>query len=83
MDSVDGQRGLPSRVARLDLLKVVESSPARRASPDADKPLDSARRSMARHICECFNMGTWSYRQTRHALRRNSARLLDLVGLKS
>jgi hypothetical protein len=36
-DSVDGQRGRPSADRRLDLLKAVESSPARRARPDTDR----------------------------------------------
>jgi hypothetical protein len=35
-DSVDGQRGLPSADMRFDLLKAVESRPARRASPEAE-----------------------------------------------
>ena len=35
-DSVDGQRGLPSTDWRFDLLKAVESRPARLASPEAD-----------------------------------------------
>ena len=39
MLSVDGQRGRPSAATRLDLLKVVGSSPARRASPEALRPL--------------------------------------------
>ena len=39
MLSVDGQRGLPSAAWRLDLLKVVGSSPAARARPDAVRPL--------------------------------------------
>jgi hypothetical protein len=37
MLSVEGQRGRPSPVMRLDLLNEVESSPARLASPDADR----------------------------------------------
>ena len=36
IDSVEGQRGRPSADSRFDLLKAVESSPARLASPDAD-----------------------------------------------
>ena len=36
IDSVEGQRGRPSAESRFDLLKAVESSPARLASPDAD-----------------------------------------------
>ena len=35
-DSVEGQRGRPSADSRFDLLKAVESRPARLASPDAD-----------------------------------------------
>src|ERR1700704_2021373 len=46
-DSVDGQRSRPSGVMRLDLLKVVGSSPERRASPEADNPARSASRSSA------------------------------------
>lgn len=38
IDSVEGQRSRPSEVTRLDLLKVVGSSPARLASPDGDSP---------------------------------------------
>ena len=47
MLSVDGQRGRPSAATRFDLLKVVGSSPARRASPDALRRLRSASRSIA------------------------------------
>jgi hypothetical protein len=35
-DSVDGQRGRPSEDSRFDLLKAVESRPARLASPEAE-----------------------------------------------
>jgi len=38
MLSVVGQRGRPSPVTRLDLLKAVGSSPARLASPDGESP---------------------------------------------
>ncbi len=41
---------------RLLLLKVVGSRPERRASPEADMPCFSARRSMARQTSACFNM---------------------------
>ena len=37
-NSVDGQRGRPSGVMRFDLLKVVGSSPAFLARPDAERP---------------------------------------------
>ena len=37
-DSVEGQRGRPSGVTRLDLLKVVGSSPAFLARPEGDSP---------------------------------------------
>ena len=51
IDSVEGQRARPSEVMRFDLLNVVGSSPARRASPEADRPARSARRSIADQIC--------------------------------
>jgi hypothetical protein len=35
--SVEGQRGRPSPVTRFDLLNEVGSSPARLASPDAER----------------------------------------------
>src|SRR3954454_24576201 len=44
IDSVEGQRSRPSEVTRLDLLKVVGSSPARLARPDGDKPARAASR---------------------------------------
>src|ERR1700733_3045198 len=47
MDSVEGQRARPEAVMRFDLLKVVGSSPARRAKPEADNPARAARRSTA------------------------------------
>ena len=49
-DSVEGQRARPSGVMRLDLLKVVGSSPAFLASPEADRPARAASRSMAVQI---------------------------------
>jgi hypothetical protein len=52
MLSVDGQRGRPSGEARFDLLKVVGSSPALRARPDAVRSLRSARRSIAAQMRE-------------------------------
>ena len=42
-DLVEGQRARPSGVIRLDLLKVVGSSPARLASPDGDSPARARR----------------------------------------
>src|SRR6476646_2708324 len=51
IDSVEGQRARPSAVMRFDLLNVVGSSPARRASPEADRPARSASRSIADQIC--------------------------------
>ena len=42
---------------RFDLLNVVGSSPARRASPEADRPARAARRSMADHTCAWVSMG--------------------------
>src|SRR5262249_7773054 len=56
MDSVDGQRARPSAVMRFDLLKVVGSRPARRASPDAVNPVRAARLSMADQTCACVNI---------------------------
>src|SRR5579872_328787 len=56
MLSVVGQRGLPSREARLLLLNEVGSRPARRARPDALNPCFAARRSMARQTSACFSM---------------------------
>src|SRR5580698_5589240 len=56
IDSVDGQRARPAGVMRFDLLKVVGSSPARRASPDADRPDRSASRSIADQTCACVSM---------------------------
>src|SRR5437588_11564883 len=55
-DSVEGQRWRPSGVMRLDLLKVVGSSPARLASPDADSPERAASRSRAFQICAWVSM---------------------------
>src|SRR4029079_15161203 len=57
IDSVDGQRARPSPVMRFDLLNVVGSSPARRASPEADSPARAARRSIADHTCAWVSMG--------------------------
>src|SRR6185437_11997571 len=57
-DSVDGQRGRPSGVMRLDLLKVVGSSPDFLARPDAVSLARAASRSIAVHICECVSMGS-------------------------
>ena len=54
--SVLGQRDLPCLVVRLLLLNVVGSSPARFASPEAERPLRSARRSMPRQIALCVSM---------------------------
>ena len=49
-DLVDGQRGRPSGVMRLDLLKVVGSSPAFLASPEGVSPECAAKRSSAFQI---------------------------------
>ena len=51
--AVDGHRGLPSTAWRLDLLKVVASSPAARAKPDAVSPRFAASASMARQTSLC------------------------------
>ncbi|MEJ0096890.1 MAG: hypothetical protein WDM84_01535 [Bauldia sp.] len=53
MLSVEGQRSRPSTEIRFDLLKVVGSSPARRASPDAVSSFRSARRSIADQMRAC------------------------------
>ena len=55
-DSVEGQRGRPSGVIRFDLLKVVGSSPAALARPEADFPARAARRSIAFQMCEWVNI---------------------------
>jgi hypothetical protein len=51
-DSVEGQRGRPSGVTRFDLLKVVGSSPAFLARPEAERPARAASRSTAFQISE-------------------------------
>src|SRR6185437_6098668 len=66
-DSVEGQRGRPSGVMRLDLLKVVGSSPAFLASPDGVKPERSARRSRAFQIWLCVSMG-WPFKRVKDCL---------------
>jgi hypothetical protein len=48
-DSVDGQRGRPSAANLLDLLNVVESRPARLASPEAERSCCAASASIAAH----------------------------------
>jgi len=58
MDSVEGQRARPSAVARFDLLNVVGSRPARRASPEGVNPARAARRSMADQTCACVSIDT-------------------------
>src|SRR3954468_7826133 len=50
-DSVEGQRSRPSEVTRLDLLKVVGSSPARLARAEGGRPARSASRSSAVQTC--------------------------------
>ena len=50
MLSVLGQRMRPPRERRLLTLKVVASSPARFASPEADRPFLEANASMAFQI---------------------------------
>ena len=52
-DSVEGQRGRPSAEQRLDLLKAVESSPARLASPEADSEWRAASASIAAQTFSC------------------------------
>ena len=58
INSVDGQRARPDAVMRFDLLKVVGSSPARRARPEAESPARAARRSIADQTCACVSIGT-------------------------
>src|SRR5262249_39053287 len=53
MLSVEGQRSRPSGLWRFDLLKVVGSSPAARASPDAESPRRAANASIARQMWLC------------------------------
>src|SRR5215813_1876544 len=60
-DSVEGQRGRPSGVMRFDLLKVVGSSPACLARPDAERPARAARRSRAPQICAWVNIKEVSF----------------------
>ena len=55
-DSVEGQRGRPSGVTRLDLLKVVGSRPAFLARPDGERPARAASRSSAVQIWACVSM---------------------------
>jgi hypothetical protein len=43
---------------RFDLLNVVGSRPARRASPEAVNPARAARRSMADQTCACVSIDT-------------------------
>jgi len=57
MLSVLGQRGRPSGVNRLDLLKAVGSRLAKRARADGDRPLLEARASIACQIQSCVNLG--------------------------
>ena len=57
-NSVDGQRGRPSGVMRLDLLKVVGSSPAFLASPEGVSPEWAAKRSSAFQIWLWVSMRT-------------------------
>ena len=62
-DSVDGQRCRWSGVTRLDLLKVVGSSPARLASPDGEVPARAASASMASQIWVWVEHGGWRGRR--------------------
>ena len=55
--AVEGQRGRPSGVTRLDLLNVVGSRPAFLASPDGVILARAASRSMAVQIWLCVSMG--------------------------
>src|SRR5437660_3806061 len=76
-DSVEGQRWRPSGVMRLDLLKVVGSSPARLASPDADSPERAASRSRAFQICAWVSMSCPLVRESRERGRN----LVKQVGI--
>src|SRR6266851_1879424 len=53
----NNQRGRPSGVMRLDLLKVVGSSPAFLARPEGESPARAARRSSAVQIWAWVSMG--------------------------
>lgn len=64
MLSVLGQRGRPCLVNRFERLKVVESSPARLASAEVERPYRTASLSIPAHIWSCDNMravsdGSW------------------------
>ena len=52
--SVLGQRARPSGMRRFERLKVVGSSPARLARPEADRPFSAASVSSARQMSSCF-----------------------------
>src|SRR5690606_21469465 len=55
-DAVEGQRGRPLAERRFDLLKAVESSPARLARPEADSEWRDASASMAAQTWSCESM---------------------------
>src|SRR3954447_3154967 len=57
IDSVDGQRGRPFGVIRFDLLKVVGSSPAALARPEAESLERAARQSTAFQISAWVSIG--------------------------
>ena len=63
-NSVEGQRARPSGVMRFDLLKVVGSSPAFLARPDAESCARAASRSIAVHIWACVSMAFTHASQT-------------------
>ena len=71
-DSVDGQRWRPSGVMRFDLLKVVGSSPAFLASPEAVSLLRAARRSSAFQIWACVSIA-WRRAGTRPSVGQDSS----------
>ena len=58
---VDGQRGWPSLVQRLLLLKVVGSSPLHRAKPEQDMPCSVANRSIARQTSSCVKSASLGF----------------------
>ena len=80
IDSVEGQRGRPSGVMRFDLLKVVGSSPAFLARPEADRPARAASRSTAFQISEWVSIERGA---TASSARMQTSNLVRLVGIKT
>ena len=80
-DSVEGQRGRPSGVMRFDLLKVVGSSPAFLASPEAVSLARAARRSSAVQIWAWVSMD--ERRAGRAVPRGRRIRYVGIITLES